>query len=126
MRFTRTGSILAIALMLGVSAPAMAQQGNTVCENRGGAPCTNPLTGERSRPHDRQDTRKEARHHREPRAGDSARRAPMLQQAKASRLPKPPKGQHYRIMDDRVVRVDDRSKKVVAVLGPVDRLITRH
>ncbi|HEY0213439.1 MAG TPA: hypothetical protein VGC40_07620 [Paenirhodobacter sp.] len=52
-----------------------------------------------------------------PHVGDSARKASTLQQAKNSRLPTLPKNQHYRIMDDRVVRVDDKTMKVVAILG---------
>ncbi|RWR34061.1 hypothetical protein D2T29_03955 [Sinirhodobacter populi] len=58
-----------------------------------------------------------------PRVGDSARKAPPLQQAKNSRLPAPPKNQHYRVLDDRVVRVDDKTMKVVAVIGMVKDIL---
>lgn len=52
-----------------------------------------------------------------PHVGDSARHAPRLQQAKSSRLPPPPHGQHYRVFDNRVVRVDDSTLKIVAIVG---------
>ncbi|MFC3060303.1 hypothetical protein [Paenirhodobacter populi] len=58
-----------------------------------------------------------------PRIGDSARKAPPLQQARNSRLPAPPKNQHYRVLDDRVVRVDDKTMKVVAVIGMVKDIL---
>lgn len=58
-----------------------------------------------------------------PRVGDTARKAPPLQQAKNSRLPAPPKNQHYRVVDDRVVRVDDRTMKIVAVIGIVKDIL---
>ncbi|MEI4471320.1 hypothetical protein [Frigidibacter sp. MR17.24] len=59
----------------------------------------------------------------EPKIGDSGRGGREVQQARNSRLPKPPAHQHYRVIDDRVVRVDDQTMKIVAVVGLASALL---
>ncbi|WP_339107584.1 hypothetical protein [Thioclava sp. GXIMD4216] len=49
-------------------------------------------------------------------------RAPSAAQLK--RLPAPPKGQEYRIVNERVVRVDTDTLKTVAVIGLVSALLS--
>jgi len=58
-----------------------------------------------------------------PAIGDNVRRAPVFQQAKNSRLPPPPAHQHYRVIDGTIVRVDDNTLKVVAVVGLLDAIL---
>lgn len=122
------------AFALTVAAPAVvAQSAPSNCQ--GPAPCekkveTKKKTGHRNDA--KQDSRREGKAetrnqgHQPPRVGESARRAPQLQQAKNSRLPAPPKNQHYRVMDDRVVRVDDKTLKVVAVIGLASALLNAN
>lgn len=66
-------------------------------------------------------SRKSAAH--SPAVGETARRAPVLQQARNSRLPKPPAHQHYRVIGDTVVRVDDSTLAVVAIVGAARPLL---
>lgn len=58
-----------------------------------------------------------------PAIGDGARNAALFQQAKNSRLPAPPAHQHYRVLDGTVVRVDDSTLKVVAVVGLLSAIL---
>lgn len=58
-----------------------------------------------------------------PHVGDSARKGALFQQAKNSRLPAPPAHQHYRVVDNTVVRVDDTTLKVVAVVGLLSTIL---
>jgi len=60
--------------------------------------------------------------HRAPAVGDYARRAPLFKQSKNSRLPPPPPHQHYRVIDGMLVRVDDTTLRVMAVVGLLDAL----
>lgn len=58
-----------------------------------------------------------------PHVGDSARKGALFLQAKNSRLPAPPAHQHYRVVDNTVVRVDDSTLKVVAVVGLLSTIL---
>ncbi|KFI26534.1 RcnB family protein [Paenirhodobacter enshiensis] len=107
---------LATGLALGLGSTASAETPATACP--GGQPCAaqpSPTHRNAQNAAPQQKLRKPQNH--APHVGESARRAPMLQQARDSRLPPPPKGQHYRIMDDRVVRVDDQTARIVAIIG---------
>lgn len=61
-----------------------------------------------------------------PHVGESARKGALFQQARNSRLPAPPAHQHYRVLDDTIVRVDDSTLKVVAVVGLVSALLATN
>jgi len=61
-----------------------------------------------------------------PHVGESARKAAVFQRARNSRLPAPPAHQHYRVLDDTIVRVDDSTLKVVAVVGLVSALLATN
>ena len=61
-----------------------------------------------------------------PHVGDSARKGALFQQAKNSRLPAPPAHQHYRVVDNTVVRVDDSTLKVVAVVGLLSTILNSN
>ncbi len=61
-----------------------------------------------------------------PHVGDSARKGALFQQAKNSRLPAPPAHQHYRVVDNTVVRVDDGTLKVVAVVGLLSTILNSN
>ncbi|MBE3640477.1 hypothetical protein [Mangrovicoccus algicola] len=52
-----------------------------------------------------------------PKPGDSARGGRPVTPGPDGRLQAPPKGQEYRVIDDRVVRVDSQTLKVLAVVG---------
>lgn len=58
-----------------------------------------------------------------PAVGESARRGAVVQQAKHSRLPAPPSHQHYRVVDDKIVRVDDKTLAIVAIVGLASSLL---
>jgi len=58
-----------------------------------------------------------------PHVGESARKGAVFQQAKNSRLPPPPAHQHYRVVDGTIVRVDDSTLKVVAVVGLLSAIL---
>jgi hypothetical protein len=60
---------------------------------------------------------------RVPRVGASAKGAAIFQQARHSRLPKPPAHQHYRVIDGTIVRVDSDTLKVLAVIGLMNELM---
>lgn len=70
-----------------------------------------------------QKPRQQAQHSQGPQRGDSARSAPRPSSAQLKKLPSPPKGQEYRILNDRVVRVDSDTLAVVAVAGLVTALL---
>lgn len=107
-----TGLVLGLATVASADAP---KPGAAACP--GAQPCAAQMTpGHPAAGAAQQHKLRKPQNHA-PHVGESARRAPMLQQARDSRLPAPPKGQHYRIMDDRVVRVDDQTAKVVAIIG---------
>lgn len=57
-----------------------------------------------------------------PELGDTARGAPPFQQATRSRLPKPPRGYHYRLLKGWVVMVDDQSQRVAQIMTSYDRM----
>ena len=57
-----------------------------------------------------------------PRPGGIARGARFPKHERDRRLPPPPRGQQYRIYEDRVVRVDAESLRIVAVLGLLNEL----
>lgn len=61
-----------------------------------------------------------------PELGASARRAPVFQQAEHSRLPPPPAHQHYRVIDGTIVRVDDTTLQVVAIVGLLSAILNSH
>lgn len=61
--------------------------------------------------------RAHAPQHRGPRVGHGARNARIINHGHGYRLAPPPRGQHYRIVDNTVVRVDDRTLQIVAVMG---------
>lgn len=61
-----------------------------------------------------------------PELGSSARRAPVFQQAEHSRLPPPPAHQHYRVIDGTIVRVDDTTLQVVAIVGLLSAILNSH
>lgn len=60
---------------------------------------------------------------RGPHVGDSGKGGRSIQQARNSRLPAPPKNEHYRVIDDHVVRVNDKSQKIVAIVGLASELL---
>lgn len=83
---------------------------------------TRHLAPERSR-HDQQ-SRKEVRQsrgdeRRAPRIGDDAREGQAYLRGKDSRLAAPPRGQEYRVLRDQIVLVDQKTKRIVNVVGPV-------
>jgi len=61
-----------------------------------------------------------------PEIGSSARRAPVFQQAEHSRLPPPPAHQHYRVVDGTIVRVDDSTLQVVAIVGLLGAILNSN
>lgn len=79
-------------------------------------------TPSKSAPPARAPAQKTARPH----VGESARKAAVFQRARNSRLPAPPAHQHYRVLDDTIVRVDDSTLKVVAVVGLVSALLATN
>lgn len=123
------GGFALVSAASGVSA----QQARSDCQGPG--PCEKPI-GQKKKPAQQPEKSKKSPHrgaessrskqHDGPYVGESARRAPQLQQAKKSRLPAPPKNQHYRVMDDRVVRVDDKTLKVVAIVGLASALLNSN
>ncbi|MDP3339230.1 hypothetical protein [Frigidibacter sp.] len=58
-----------------------------------------------------------------PRAGDNGKNGRPYQRAKGSRFKEPPRGQEYRVVNDHLVLVDNRTSKVVSVLGLLDTLL---
>ncbi|QDC10428.1 RcnB family protein [Oceanicola sp. D3] len=50
-------------------------------------------------------------------------RGHALSKTHARRLPKPPRGQEYRVIDNRVVRIDSETLQTVAVLGLLQSLL---
>ncbi len=60
--------------------------------------------------------------HRAPRVGDSGRQGRPFQQASNSRFAPPPRGQEYRVLNDRLVLVDKTTLAIVSVLGLVSAL----
>lgn len=142
---------LSAALMLSLAAPA-ANANQPGQPDRTQARCEAGQTGCPQPPHHKKDAQKADKRHdgaqpqgaghqngkpqgkkpqehraenrqRPPHEGDSARGAPPLQRAQNSRLPAPPKNQHYRVLNERVVRVDDKTMKVVAVIGLVSDIL---
>lgn len=61
--------------------------------------------------------------HKGPQVGDSGHRGKPFHRASNSRFKAPPRGQEYRVLDDRLVLVDKDTLKVVAVLGLLSALI---
>lgn len=61
--------------------------------------------------------------HQPPRIGDSARGGRPFVQAQNSRLPRPASGQEYRVVDDRLVRVDSDTLKIVAIIGLLNEVL---
>lgn len=61
-----------------------------------------------------------------PQIGNSARRAPVFQQAMHSRLPPPPAHQHYRVVDGTIVRVDDTTLQIVAIVGLLSAILNSN
>lgn len=49
---------------------------------------------------------------------DHAGRDPRQQHAQGRRLAPPPKGQEYRVIDDKLVLVDKKSRRILSVIGP--------
>ncbi|MEI4488078.1 hypothetical protein V8J36_17940 [Frigidibacter sp. MR17.14] len=58
-----------------------------------------------------------------PKIGDNGRGGREVKRAKNGRLPVPPAHQHYRVIDDKVVRVDDNTMKIVAIVGLASALL---
>ncbi len=58
-----------------------------------------------------------------PVVGGNAKGGAVVQQAKKSRLPTPPAHQHYRVVDDQIVRVDDTTLAIVAIVGLASSLL---
>lgn len=106
----------------GQKATAPKQGGQTRSDRQGANKGTAAQSGHRQQTQKGQEQTRRASD-QGPRIGESARRAPQLQQARDSRLPAPPQGQHYRVMDDRVVRVDDSTQKIVAIIGLASQLL---
>ena len=61
--------------------------------------------------------------HLPPRPGQVLRNTRGFEQAQRSRFAKPPQGQEYRVYNDHLVLLDQRTKAVTAVLGLVPELI---
>ncbi|UFM67444.1 DUF1236 domain-containing protein (plasmid) [Paracoccus sp. MA] len=55
------------------------------------------------------------------RVGDSIRDGRPFQRAANSRFAAPPRGQEYRVVHDQVVLVDQKTKRIVQILGPANR-----
>ncbi|MDF2142700.1 hypothetical protein [Paenirhodobacter sp. CAU 1674] len=130
---------MAGVLALGLSAPfAQAQpkgqqippgcvllpNGKLQCNNASGKQAV-PAIQNRDQNTVRQQNRQQnkVQAHVMPRIGASAKGAPIFQQAKISRLPKPPAHQHYRVLDGTIVRVDSDTLKVIAVMGLMSDLM---
>lgn len=62
------------------------------------------------------------RHHQGPRVGERFTRGHALPAAKLRFLPKPPRGQSYRVVDDHIVRVDDNTLQILALAGLLSAL----
>lgn len=58
--------------------------------------------------------------HRAPRPGDNGRDARPFVRAENSRFAPAPRGQEYRVIRDQLVLVDQKTKRIVSVLGPVE------
>jgi len=58
-----------------------------------------------------------------PRVGDRAHEARRFVRGADSRLPPPPRGQEYRVMDSHVVLVDRNTLAVVTVIGLLGNLL---
>ncbi|WP_045390128.1 hypothetical protein [Falsirhodobacter sp. alg1] len=57
-----------------------------------------------------------------PKVGDSGRNGRVYQRAENSRFAAPPKGQQYRVVNDNLVLVDEKTLTVVTVLGLLSTL----
>ncbi|MBK1637088.1 hypothetical protein CKO19_15270 [Rhodovulum adriaticum] len=57
-----------------------------------------------------------------PRVGDSAKHAKHFQRAERSRLPEPPQGREYRVVNDNLVLVDKETMRIVAIVGVLSAL----
>ncbi|MBY6046644.1 hypothetical protein [Vannielia litorea] len=114
------------------TAPAAfaAPEARPCAEGQRGA-CSQPQRGE-ARQDARQDTRQNSQK-ANPRADKkddrhaakrhTAKRGHAPTAAQLKRLPKPPLGQEYRVIDNRVVRVDSDTLQTVAVLGLLSALL---
>ncbi|MFN3823810.1 MAG: hypothetical protein ACK4RN_07520 [Pseudorhodobacter sp.] len=61
--------------------------------------------------------------HRGPRIGQHARNGRVWHQGPRHRVGPPPRGQHYRVIDNRVVRVDNNTLQIVAIAGLLSALL---
>lgn len=57
-----------------------------------------------------------------PRIGDHARGGKVFQHSKYKKVKAPPRGQEYRIIDDRVVLVNKDTLRIIAIIGMVSAL----
>lgn len=58
-----------------------------------------------------------------PHVGERARGGQPFHQAENSRLPRPPRGQEYRVINDHVVRIDSKTLEIIAVVGLLGALM---
>ncbi len=135
------------AIGLAGAPAAMAQQGGPrpqqQCQNGrdgNGAPCrAEPQNGrqqgqnqpgkgpqgqgQKPGQHQAQNHRSPQADNRAPHIGDRARNAKPFRQAQNSRLPRLPRWQEYRVVDNHLVRIDSDTLKIVAVIGLLDALM---
>ncbi|MBY6153448.1 RcnB family protein [Vannielia litorea] len=110
------------------TAPAAfaAPEARPCAEGQRGA-CSQPQRGEAR--HDTRQHNPQANHradkkddrHAAKRSTEKRGHAPT--QAQLKRLPKPPRGQEYRVIGNRVVRIDSDTLQTVAVLGLLSALL---
>lgn len=61
-----------------------------------------------------------------PRVGDHIRGGTVVEWHRYRRLPPPPRHQEYRVIDNQIVRVDQRTLQVAAVIGLASVLLAAH
>lgn len=108
----------AMAMTCAMPAPAEAQQRHG---HRGGKPAIvqhhhhhHATPGRRAAPQPM---------HRGARAGHSARHAQVWHHGPRYRVGPPPRGQHYRVIDNQVVRVDNNTLQIIAITGLLTALL---
>lgn len=138
----RTLTAVIAAMTVSLAAPMAMAQGNSVPKGcvllqNGQMQCnqpqakgqpqakSQPQAAVKSQSRQQVTTTTQTRAQHGPAVGESARRAPVLKQASKSRLPAPPAHQHYRVIDDTVVRVDDTTLAIVGIVGLASALLNQ-
>ncbi|SIN82812.1 RcnB family protein [Vannielia litorea] len=105
-----------LASTIALSAPLSAAPDARGCFGKESRACVQKRRQDarEERREDRQEARRDERREDRQEARSQARR---LSAHELRRLPKPARGQEYRVIDNRVVRIDSDTAQVVAVLG---------